>query len=116
MFLLLEDGGIVRARNRVTIGSAPTATLRLEGAGIEPRHAELFRDEARAWWLRNLAGRGMLANGVAVAADAPKRVEQPFEIRIAHHSILAREPMQDGAISQRLRAKTFEVENRLHKA
>ena len=71
--LKVDDGGgtevvVPLAGDRLVIGRAPEAQLRLDSEAVSRRHAELFRDPFGRWWIRDLDSRnGTLVNGFEAA-------------------------------------------------
>src|SRR5438105_3901658 len=56
------------AGQRLFIGRAPEADIRLDRATVSRRHAELICDPFHRWWVRDLGSRNRtLVNGRAVA-------------------------------------------------
>ncbi len=95
----LEFGGqrIVVAAGEILIGSDLSATLRLVGDGILPRHARVRRTEAGAVVIEPGTGGGAVRiNGVSIGGD-PAPLLHGDHIGIGTHDLVVVDPARAGA-------------------
>jgi len=62
-----QTNRIALSQKRLIIGRAPETSVRIESITVSRHHAELFQDDAGAWFLRDLKSRnGTRLNGTAI--------------------------------------------------
>jgi pSer/pThr/pTyr-binding forkhead associated (FHA) protein len=102
----LEFGGqrIVVAAGEILIGSDLSATVRLVGDGVFPRHARVRRTEGGAVVIEPGTGGGTVrVNGVSIGAD-PAPLLHGDHIGIGAHELVVVDPARAGATQMVARA------------